>query len=155
MFTLIAFYAYCSGEATCFLWTSSYFAGTKQGMTDGLIAAFGSLIFGGLMLGRLIAGFVSNKLGDKRLIRIGAAVELLGIILVLIPFRGYIMAAIGFVIIGTGMGPIYPAIQHMAPYNFGKKFLTVGCEAMLYHLYSPAMLQDKVSRPACDSRLVC
>jgi hypothetical protein len=45
------------------------------------------------MLGRLIAGFVSNKLGDKRLIRIGAAVELLGIILVLIPFRGYIMAA--------------------------------------------------------------
>ena len=25
--TLIAFFAYCSGEATCFLWTSSYFAG--------------------------------------------------------------------------------------------------------------------------------
>lgn len=55
--TLVAFFAYCSGEATCFLWTSSYFAGTKQGMTDGLVAAFGSLIFGGLMLGRLLAGF--------------------------------------------------------------------------------------------------
>ena len=28
--TLIAFYAYCSGEATCFLWTPSYFAGRKD-----------------------------------------------------------------------------------------------------------------------------
>ena len=53
--TLIAFFAYCSGEATCFLWTSSYFAGTKQGISAGLAAAFGSLIFGGLMLGRLIS----------------------------------------------------------------------------------------------------
>lgn len=120
--TLIAFFAYCSGEATCFLWTSSYFAGTKSGMTDGLIAAFGSLIFGGLMFGRLLAGFVSNKLGDKLLIRIGAAVELVGIILVFLPVDGYIAAAVGFVIIGTGMGPIYPAIQHMAPNNFGRKY---------------------------------
>jgi transporter, putative fucose permease len=120
--TLIAFFAYCSGEATCFLWTSSYFAGTKSGMTDGLIAAFGSLIFGGLMFGRLLAGFVSNKLGDKLLIRIGAAVELVGIILVFLPVDGYIAAAAGFVIIGTGMGPIYPAIQHMAPNNFGRKY---------------------------------
>ncbi len=43
--TLIAFFAYCSGEATCFLWTSSYFAGVKEGLSDGLIASFGSLIF--------------------------------------------------------------------------------------------------------------
>ena len=74
------------------------------------------------MFGRLLAGFVSNKLGDKRLIRIGAAVELVGIILVFLPVDGYIAAAVGFVIIGTGMGPIYPAIQHMAPNNFGKKY---------------------------------
>ena len=45
--TLIAFFAYCSGEATCFLWTSSYFAGAKTGLTNGMIASFGSLIFGG------------------------------------------------------------------------------------------------------------
>ena len=122
MFTLVSFFAYCAGEATCFLWTSSYFAGTREGMSEGLIASFGSLIFGGLMFGRLIAGFVSDKLGDKLLIRIGIAVELIGIILVFLPVKGYIVAAAGFVIIGTGMGPVYPAIQHMAPDNFGKKY---------------------------------
>lgn len=120
--TLIAFFAYCSGEATCFLWTSSYFAEVKEGLTDHLIASFGSLIFGGLMLGRLISGFVSNRLGDRMLIRIGIFVEVVGILLVMIPVASFIPAAIGFVIIGTGMGPVYPAIQHMAPTNFGERY---------------------------------
>ena len=71
LLTLIAFFAYCSGEATCFLWTPSYFAGTKSGLSDERIAAFGALIFGGLMLGRLISGFISNIFGDKKLIRLG------------------------------------------------------------------------------------
>ena len=120
--TLVAFFAYCSGEATCFLWTPSYFAGTRAGLSDETIASFGSLIFGGLMLGRLISGFISNRLGDKRLIRIGIAVELIGILLVFLPAKSYVIAAIGFVVIGTGMGPVYPAIQHMAPSNFGKQY---------------------------------
>ena len=120
--TLLAFFAYCAGEATCFLWTPSYFAGTRPGLSAETVASFGSLIFGGLMLGRLIAGFISNKLGDKWLIRIGIAVELIGILLVFLPLKTHIVAAVGFVVIGTGMGPIYPAIQHMAPSNFGRKY---------------------------------
>ncbi len=122
IFTLIAFFSYASGEATCFLWTSSYFSGTKEGLSDGTIASFGSLIFGGLMLGRLFSGFVSNKLGDRRLIRIGIAVELAGILLIFLPVSHYMVAAVGFVVTGIGMGPVYPAIQHMAPINFGKKY---------------------------------
>lgn len=120
--TLIAFFAYCAGEATGFLWTPSYFAGTKEGMSDNLIASFGSLVFGGLMLGRLISGFLSNRLGDRMLIRIGIGIELVGIALLLIPDTHYMIAAVGFVIVGTGMGPVYPAIQHMAPVNFGKRY---------------------------------
>jgi fucose permease len=121
LLTLIAFYAYCSGEATCFLWTPSFFAGTREGLSEGLIASFGSLIFGGLMLGRVLSGFASNKLGDRILIRIGILVELIGIAFIFIPTSGYMLAAVGFVVIGTGMGPVYPSIMHMAPDNFGKR----------------------------------
>ena len=39
--TLIAFFSYCAGEATCFLWTSSYFAGTKEGISREMIASLG------------------------------------------------------------------------------------------------------------------
>ncbi|MBO5552384.1 MAG: MFS transporter [Lachnospiraceae bacterium] len=120
--TLIAFYAYCAGEATCFLWIPSYFAGTREGLSNELIASFGSLVFGGLMLGRLISGIASKWFGDRELIRIGISVELLGILMVALPVSGYVTAAIGFVVIGAGMGPVYPSIQHMAPANFGARY---------------------------------
>lgn len=122
MATLLAFFAYSASEATCFLWVPSYFAGTRTGISSELVASFGSLIFGGLMLGRLIAGFIANRLGDRRMIRSGTMVELIGILLTALPIKGYLVAAIGFLIIGIGMGPIYPSIQHMAPINFGKRY---------------------------------
>lgn len=120
--TLAAFFAYCSGEATCFLWVPSYFEKTRPGLSSELIASFGSLIYAGLMIGRVISGIISNRLGDKLLIRIGIAVEIIGIALVTLPLKGYAIAATGFLITGIGMGPIYPAIQHMAPENFGRKY---------------------------------
>ena len=57
-------------------------AGARAGLSDETVASFGSLVFGGLMLGRLISGFTANKLGDRLLIRLGIALELLGILLV-------------------------------------------------------------------------
>ena len=119
--TLIAFFTYCAAEATCSLWTSSYFAGTKEGLSDSLIASFGSLVFVGLMLGRLISGFISNKLGDKTMIRIGIALEITGILLVLLPVPGYVVAVVGFILAGAGMGPVYPALEHMAPEKYGRE----------------------------------
>ena len=141
IYTLIAFFAYCSGEATCFLWVPSYFAGTKTGLSDEKIASFGALIFGGLMLGRLIAAFISSRFGDRKRIRIGIIVEMLGILLVLLPFKGYLIGAIGFLVVGIGMGPIYPAIQHMAPVNFGRKYsaAVIGLQMASAYVGSTAM----------------
>ena len=121
LLTIAAFFCYSAGEATCFLWTPSYFAGTRAGLSEETVAAFGSLVFGGLMLGRLISGFVSDRMGDRLLIRVGIAVELLGILLVFLPAGSSLVPAAGFVIVGVGMGPVYPAIQHMAPANFGAR----------------------------------
>ncbi len=122
LFTLIAFWASCSGEATTYLWTSSYFSDTKPGIGDETAAACGSLVFLGLMTARFLSGLVSNKLGDRNLIRIGLGSEALGILFVLLSGSGYVLAAIGFVLIGFGIGPVYPAIMHMAPVNFGRKY---------------------------------
>ncbi len=142
--TLVSFFAYCAGEATCFIWTSSYFAGTKAGMSDELVAAFGGLIFGGLMIGRLLSGFVSSKISDRNLIRIGIAIEFIGILLIVIPFKGYIPAAVGFLITGIGMGPVYPAIQHMAPENFWKYNSAAVIGLQMASAYIGAMLMPMV-----------
>ena len=121
IFSCIAFFAYCAGEGTCFLWTSSFFDKTKDGLTKESIASLSTTIFGGLMLGRVLSGLVSEKLGDKKLIRIGLIVEFVGIICVGIPIKTYILAVIGYCLTSIGMGPIYPSIQHLAPIYFGKE----------------------------------
>ncbi len=144
LLTLIAFFAYASGEATCFLWTPSYFAGTKPGLSKELVASFGSLVFGGLMLGRMISGFISNKLSDKLLIRAGIALEMLGILLVFIPSQNYRIAAAGFILIGTGMGPVYPAIQHMAPANFGKRYSAAVIGLQMAFAYTGSTLMPMI-----------
>ena len=73
------------------------------------------------MLGRILSGLSSEKLGDKKLIRIGLIVEIIGIICVGIPIKTYILAIIGYCLISIGMGPIYPSIQHLVPIYFGKE----------------------------------
>ena len=70
----------------------------------------------------IIVSLKTVNAGDRLLIRIGIAIELLGIIMVFVPSTNYMVAAIGFVVIGIGMGPVYPAIQHMTPVNFGKRY---------------------------------
>lgn len=122
IFTLLAFFAYCSGEATCYVWTSSYFAGTRPDLSESVTASFGGLIFFGLMVGRIISGFFANSAGDRRMIRCGIVVELIGIMIAGFPGLNYIVTAVGFVMIGIGMGPVFPGIQHMAPANFGKRY---------------------------------
>ena len=117
----LSFFTYCSGEATCFIWTSSFFDGTKEGLSKEAIASLSTTIFGGLMLGRLISGLVSERLGDKKLIRIGLITEFIGIICVGIPIKTYILAVIGYCLTSIGMGPIFPSTQHLVPLYFGKE----------------------------------
>ncbi len=139
--TLVSFFAYCAGESTCFLWTSSYFAGARDGVTDEMAASFGSLIFGGLMLGRLLSGFISNKFGDIKLIRIGLALEILGIALIAIPLKSWPVGAVGFFFVGFGMSPVFPAIQHRAPEKFGRRFsaAVIGLQMVFAYVANTSM----------------
>lgn len=117
---LLGFFAYCSAEATVMLWASSYLVRCR-GIKEVKAAALGSLFFIGITVGRFLAGIVSNRLGDHRLIRIGTGVIVTGILLVLLPLTTDVTAYAGLVIIGLGCAPIYPSIIHSTPANFGKE----------------------------------
>lgn len=115
-FLLIGFFSYCAAEATTMLWASSYLEGT-QGVPKDEAAALGSLFFIGITAGRFLSGFISDRLGDNRMIRIGIAVALCGVALIAVPTLPTAVA--GFVIIGIGCAPVYPCIIHATPDNFG------------------------------------
>ncbi len=114
---LIGFFAYCAAEATAMNWASTYFAEVK-GVADEQAAQFASLFYIGITASRFLCGFLSDKLGDRKMILAGTAVLLGGIALLLIPAPNALAIA-GFVIIGFGCGPVYPSIVHSTPDNFG------------------------------------
>lgn len=116
----VAFFAYCAMEQTAGLWATSYLVNYK-GIDATVAAKFASFFYIGITLGRGISGFFAEKLGDKRLIRFGTIIILIGILLVAIPTSESLPSLVGLIVIGLGCAPIYPAIIHSTPDNFGKE----------------------------------
>lgn len=115
-YLLTGFFAYCAAEATTMLWASSYLEGVRSATKDEA-AAFGSLFFIGITAGRFLSGFISDKIGDNRMIRIGTGIALLGVVMIVLPLK--VTSLIGFIVIGLGCAPVYPCIIHSTPRNFG------------------------------------
>ncbi|MFF2453907.1 MFS transporter, partial [Isoptericola sp. NPDC058082] len=117
---LAAFFAYCALESTAILWASTYLV-TDRGVEDATAAAFASLFLLGITAGRFLAGFFADRVGDKQLIRGGFAAVGLGVLLIGLPVGTPVPALAGLVVAGLGCAPIYPAIIHSTPANFGAR----------------------------------
>jgi fucose permease len=119
-FILPAFLAYGALESTAGLWASSYLVNARGIDTD-TAAKFASLFYFGITFGRFLCGFVSGKIGDKHLIRIGIVIIVIGIALLGLPSGVDGLVTTGLVVIGFGCAPIYPSIIHATPTIFGKE----------------------------------
>lgn len=116
---MIAFFAYCGIEQTTGLWASSYLV-LNRGISAESAASFAGLFFLGITIGRAISGFVTFKLNDNQMIKLGFIIIGFGIIIILLPFSN-MLTFIGFITIGLGCAPIYPSFIHLTPINFGEK----------------------------------
>ena len=117
-FLLLGFFAYCSAEATAMQWASTYFVEVRH-IPSERAATLASLFYIGITAGRFLSGFLTDKLGDRRMIRLGAGVLACGIAALLLPIDSYYLAFAAFLGIGLGCAPIYPCIIHSTPANFG------------------------------------
>lgn len=116
---LIAFFAYCSMEATAGLWAASYYV-EYRGVDAEIAARFGSFFYVGLMLGRFANGFIANRMGDRRMIRVGCIGAMIGLVMVLLPVESATLSLFGLIVLGVGCAPIYPSIIHSTPDHFGE-----------------------------------
>ena len=114
---MVTFFCYCAVEQTTGLWASSYLV-LHRGISAETAAGFASLFFIGITAGRALSGFLTIKLTDVQMIRLGQGMAAAGIATLLLPFGGYLPLA-GLVMIGLGCAPIYPCIIHATPENFG------------------------------------
>ncbi len=117
---LVGFFAYCAAESTVMLWASSYLVQVRN-ITPRMAAAFASFFFIGITAGRFLSGLVTERLGDRWLIRIGAVIAAFGILCIALPVTADWLALGGLIVTGLGCAPVYPSIVHSTPYNFGKE----------------------------------
>ena len=116
---LIAFFCYCAAEQTAILWGSTYLV-RHSGLDEEAAAGFASLFLIGITVGRGLNGFLTYKLSDKALIRLGSGIMLLGVLFMLLPLGAY-GAMAGLLLIGLGCAPIYPCVIHSTPAHFGEE----------------------------------
>ena len=114
---MLCFFCYCAIEQTTALWASSYLT-LFRGVPADTAATFASLFYIGVTVGRAISGFVTMKLTDHQMLRLGQAIIGLGVIIMLIP-GPYELSLAGFILTGLGCAPIYPSVIHSTPATFG------------------------------------
>jgi fucose permease len=76
------------------------------------------MFFIGITIGRVLSGFISMKLSDLQMIRLGQGIIAAGIIMMLLPLNE-VISLVGLFFFGFGCAPIYPCIIHSTPSRFG------------------------------------
>ena len=114
---MLCFFCYCALETTAGLWASSYLTLTR-GVAADTAASFASLFYIGITAGRAACGFLTLKLSDTQMIRLGQGVLAVGVAALLVP-GPQLLALAGLVLVGVGCAPIYPSIIHSTPDHFG------------------------------------
>jgi len=117
---LVAFFCYCSIETIAGLWGASYLV-MEKGIAPETAARWIALYYMGITFGRFVSGFVTMKLNNRQMVRLGQVIIACGIVTLVLPLgTGALLP--GFFLIGLGCAPIYPSLLHETPQNFGAEY---------------------------------
>ena len=114
---MLCFFCYCALEQTSGLWASSYLTLFKSIPAE-TAARFAGLFYIGITVGRALSGFLTMKLNDVQMIRLGQGIIAVGILTLFLPGPAFLSLA-GLILIGLGCAPVYPCIIHSTPAHFG------------------------------------
>lgn len=114
---MAAFFCYSSLESSSGLWASTYLV-LGHGLPAQDAALLASLLYAGIMVGRLLSGVLTLRLDGRQLLRLGEAVMAVGAALLLLASGEFGLGA-GLVLLGLGCAPIFPQMIQLTPDRFG------------------------------------
>ncbi len=117
-YAFLAFLCYGALEQTAGLWGSSYLV-LQDGMSADTAAKCAGLFFLGITVGRFASGFLTFRLNDRQMVRLGLSLAACGLLAVLLPL-GTACTLGGLVLLGLGCAPVYPCMVHDVPELFGE-----------------------------------
>ena len=116
---LTAFFCYCTIETITGLWGASFLV-MERGISRETAAKWIALYYFGITSGRFLSGFITLKLSNRQMIRLGQVIIGCGIVVLVLPFGNSTLLP-GLFLIGFGCAPIYPSLLHETPKNFGEE----------------------------------
>jgi MFS family permease len=121
---VMAFAVYAGLESIIVTWGTTYF---NIGLGNELILSgeTATVYFFAFVVGRILAGFIVNRIGLKRIVFIGISISFVGIIMILLSSFSIYFGMIGMALIGIGYAPIYPCMMQQTPILVGKEASSV------------------------------
>jgi len=113
----LGFLLYVAAEAGTGLWAASILVNSR-GTSPATAGTWVALFFGAITAGRFGVGLVANRLGNRRLIRLGILIAVAGAVVFAIPALPGPLSLLGLVVMGLGCAPIYPSMMHETARRF-------------------------------------
>lgn len=111
------FLLYVAAEVGTALWAASILITSRQfnALTAGVWV---SLFFASITAGRFGIGLVANRMGNRRLVRMGLLTAVAGATLFAIPVLPQTLSLMGLMLMGLGCAPVYPSLMHETARRF-------------------------------------
>jgi fucose permease len=119
MLAMFLFFLYSGLEFSVGAWMNSVLIESRH-MPVYLAGIASSSFYATIMIGRFLSGFIVNKVGNVRMIRLDMALAFAGLIC-LLTVKNDIGELIGIVIVGLGLASVFPCLMYETPIRFKKQ----------------------------------
>jgi fucose permease len=121
LYAMLVFFFYVGTETCIGLWSASYLR-SERSVSIGDAGLWVSIYYGSITVGRILVGFIVEKIGTKAAIRWGSMISIIGFVCLMIPAATSILCPVGLCLIGLGFAPMYPCTMQETPLHFGREY---------------------------------
>jgi fucose permease len=113
----LCFLVYVAAEMGTGLWAASILV-TERGLAPPQAGIWVGLYFGSITAGRFGVGLIAERLGNRRLVRLGIALAISGAMVFALPQVFGNFSPYGLMLMGLGCAPIFPSLMHETTRRF-------------------------------------
>lgn len=118
--SLAVFFVYTGIEVAAGQWAFSLFT-EERAMGGAAASAWVAAYWASFTLGRLLLGVVGDRVSPRTVVRVGVAALLGGSLVLWVPDPSW-LGAVGLVVMGAGLAPIFPSLMVLTPERMGTDF---------------------------------
>lgn len=111
------FAGYVAAEMTLGLWAGTVLV-ESRGFSEATAAVCTACYYAAITSGRVLMGFVAERLGNRFLVNSGVLVSLLGIAWFGLAGHQPFSAGAALIFVGLGFAPVFPCLMHEVPRRF-------------------------------------